>query len=76
LATAASDTTVRVWNVSSKKCTLNFVIQKAHASWVRDCLFDFSNQFLFSASTDGLVSLWRVPAKYAITPGSEKGNKK
>lgn len=65
LATVSSDTTCRIWNISTKKCSLN-TVYKAHDTWVRDCVFSKDNSMLYTASTDGLISLWRVPKKYHI----------
>lgn len=64
-ATVSSDMSVRIWNISAKKPSLNCVF-KAHESWVRDCVFAKDNQYLYTCSTDGLVSLWVVPKKYRI----------
>ena len=65
LASVSSDATCRIWNISTKKCSLSTVF-KAHEAWVRDVVFNKDNTFLYTASTDGLVSIWKVPRKYHI----------
>jgi len=65
LASGSNDTTVRIWNVSTKQPSLNSVF-KAHESWVRSLRWTLDQTILATTSTDGLISLWSVPRKYHI----------
>jgi WD40 repeat protein len=65
LASGSCDSTVRIWNVSTKQPSLNAVF-KAHESWVRALCWTLDQQILATTSTDGLISLWSVPRKYHI----------
>jgi len=69
LATVGRDSTVRIWNVAPSKAAFKASLQtsfKAHEAWVRDCCFSRDNMILFTCSTDGLVSMWKVPKRFHI----------
>lgn len=63
LASAGKDCDVRIWTVSLDQPLLS---QKfcAHDSWIKCIEWQEDRQKLFTASTDGLVYVWKVPKKY------------
>jgi WD40 repeat protein len=55
IATASSDTTVRVWLAGSGRC---LSLLKGHTDSVRSCQFRHDGQRIVSASWDGTVRVW------------------
>lgn len=70
LASASKDCEVRVWKPNLDNPTLlkRFL---AHEAWVRDLAWTLDQNYLFTASSDGLIYAWNVPKTYHIMPGSQ-----
>eukprot|EP00746_Dinoflagellata_sp_MGD_P167724 gnl/MRDRNA2_/MRDRNA2_98582_c0_seq1.p1 gnl/MRDRNA2_/MRDRNA2_98582_c0~~gnl/MRDRNA2_/MRDRNA2_98582_c0_seq1.p1 ORF type:complete len:545 (-),score=78.16 gnl/MRDRNA2_/MRDRNA2_98582_c0_seq1:16-1650(-) len=60
LASCSKDMTAHIWNASAKQPTLNCKFQ-AHEAWCRAVDWTDDMSMLLTASTDGLISLWRTP---------------
>merc|ERR1712118_177998 len=60
LASVSKDMTAHIWNASAKQPTLNCKFQ-AHEAWCRAVDWTDDMSMLLTASTDGLISLWRTP---------------
>lgn len=71
LASASKDCQVRVWvpNMQNPTLCAKFV---AHEAWVRSLAWTADQNFLFTASSDGMVYAWQVPRKYHVKPGRAK----
>ena len=64
LATAASDRTVRLWDVDN-----GFALERelrGHARWVWDCVFSVDGAYLVTASSDCTGRLWDLATGDAI----------
>ena len=64
LATAASDRTVKLWDVDS-----GFALERTlrgHARWVWDCVFSVDGAYLVTASSDCTGRLWDLATGDAI----------
>jgi len=77
LASCSKDMTAHIWNASAKQPTLNHKFQ-AHEAWCRAVDWTDDMSMLLTASTDGLISLWRTPkqsrkSKEAATLNQEAG---
>lgn len=60
LASVSKDMTAHIWNASAKQPTLNCKFQ-AHEAWCRAVDWTDDMSALLTASTDGLISVWRTP---------------
>lgn len=63
LATAASDKTIKLWNVEDFSLIRTLV---GHQKWVWDCVFSVDAAYLVSASSDSTARLWDLTSGEAI----------
>lgn len=70
LATASSDSTVKLWNVSDFLSAHTPVqpttILQGHQRWVWDCVFSLDSAYLVSASSDHTARLWDLSTGESI----------
>ena len=71
LATASSDSTVKLWNISDllsgpRTPVEPATILRGHQRWVWDCVFSLDSAYLVSASSDHTARLWDLSTGESI----------
>ncbi|XP_027030056.1 WD repeat-containing protein 88 [Tachysurus fulvidraco] len=73
VASVSADRSVKLWDISSHKTTLN--INSAHTNVISRCCFTQNGRYLCTASWDRTLKLWDVQTGSFRTRGGEQLNK-
>jgi G protein beta subunit-like protein len=65
LATCSADHTVKIWDTSSQRFTLQKTLE-GHTRWVWDCSFSADSAYLVTGSSDNSARLWDLSSGETI----------